>query len=123
MGCRKSWNYKHILQVSRNGEWVDGGTFPPSLGAFATIPKANVVSRLTGPSTSTPLRSTWTLRLATTSPLAVFATLSSLLITQHITTGHLVLKISLWTVPLMPFRNFVKRQVLWPNAFIVTVML
>ena len=28
------------LVVSRDGEWVDGGEFPPSLGSFATIPKA-----------------------------------------------------------------------------------
>ncbi len=40
MGCQKFRNYKRILQVSRNSEWVDGGEFPQSLGAFATIPKA-----------------------------------------------------------------------------------
>jgi hypothetical protein len=33
------WNYKHILQVSQDGAWVDSGEFPPSLGSFATIPK------------------------------------------------------------------------------------
>jgi hypothetical protein len=37
---KKFWNYKHILQVSWDGAWVDGGKFPPSLGSFATIPKA-----------------------------------------------------------------------------------
>jgi hypothetical protein len=41
MHCRKFCNYKHILQVSRDGEWVDGGESPPSLESFATIPKAN----------------------------------------------------------------------------------
>ncbi len=41
MGCQKFCNYKHILQVSRDGEWVGGGEFPPSLRSFATIPKAN----------------------------------------------------------------------------------
>jgi len=40
MGCRKFRNYKHILHVSRNGEYIDSGEFPPSLGSFATIPKA-----------------------------------------------------------------------------------
>jgi hypothetical protein len=40
MGCRKFWNYKTLLQVSRDGKWIDGGKFPPSLGFFATIPKA-----------------------------------------------------------------------------------
>jgi hypothetical protein len=33
-------NYKTLLQVSRDGEWIDGGEFPPLLGSFATIPKA-----------------------------------------------------------------------------------
>jgi hypothetical protein len=40
MGCRKFWNYKNLLQVSHDGKWIDGGKFPPSLGSFATIPKA-----------------------------------------------------------------------------------
>ena len=40
MGCRKFRNYKNILHVSRDGAWIDGGEFPPSLGSFATIPKA-----------------------------------------------------------------------------------
>ncbi len=41
MGCRKFRNYKHLLQVSWDGHWVEGGEFPPSLGSFATVPKAN----------------------------------------------------------------------------------
>jgi hypothetical protein len=40
MGCWKIRNYKHLLQVSRDGKWVDGGEFPSSLGSYATIPKA-----------------------------------------------------------------------------------
>jgi hypothetical protein len=40
MGCRKFRNYKHILEVSRDGEWMDGGEFPMSLGSDATVPKA-----------------------------------------------------------------------------------
>jgi hypothetical protein len=40
MGCRKFKNYKTLLQVSRNGKWIDGGEFPPSLRSFPTIPKA-----------------------------------------------------------------------------------
>ncbi len=40
MGCRKFWNYKHILEVSRDGKWMDGGEFSMSLGSYATIPKA-----------------------------------------------------------------------------------
>jgi hypothetical protein len=41
MGCRKFWNYQHLLQVSRDGKWVDGGEFPASLGSYATIHKSN----------------------------------------------------------------------------------
>ncbi len=41
MGCRKFRNYKHLLQVSRDGQWVDGGEFPLSFGSYATIPKSN----------------------------------------------------------------------------------
>jgi hypothetical protein len=40
MGCHKFKNYKTLLWVSCNGEWIDGGKFPPSLRSFATIPKA-----------------------------------------------------------------------------------
>jgi len=40
MGCRKFRNYKHILDVSKDGAWMDGGEFPMSLGSYATIPKA-----------------------------------------------------------------------------------
>ena len=40
MGCRKFRNYKHILDVSWDGAWVDGGEFPMSLGSYATVPKA-----------------------------------------------------------------------------------
>jgi hypothetical protein len=31
---------RHILQTSLDGQWIDGGEFPVSLGAFTTIPKA-----------------------------------------------------------------------------------
>ncbi len=41
MGCRKFCNYKHLLQVSRDGTWVDGGKLSPALGSFATMPKSN----------------------------------------------------------------------------------
>jgi hypothetical protein len=40
MDCQKFRNYKHLLQVSQDGTWVDGGKFPSSLGSYATIPKA-----------------------------------------------------------------------------------
>ena len=46
MGCQNFQNYRHILQVSWDGEWVDGGKFPPSLGSFATIPKVKHVQSL-----------------------------------------------------------------------------
>jgi hypothetical protein len=41
MGCRKFKNYKHLLLVSHDAQWVDGGKFPSSLGSFATVPKGN----------------------------------------------------------------------------------
>ncbi len=40
LGCRRFRNYKHILQTSLNGQWIDGGEFPLALGSYATIPKA-----------------------------------------------------------------------------------
>ena len=40
LGCRRFRNYKHILQTSLDGQWMDGGKFQVSLGAFTTIPKA-----------------------------------------------------------------------------------
>ncbi len=35
------WNSKDLILVSRGGKWLDGGKFPPSLGSYATICKAN----------------------------------------------------------------------------------
>jgi hypothetical protein len=40
MGCCKFRNYKTLLQVSCDREWVDGGELLLLLGSFATIPKA-----------------------------------------------------------------------------------
>jgi hypothetical protein len=40
LGCRRFRNYKHILQTSLDGHWIDGGEFPMALGSYATIPKA-----------------------------------------------------------------------------------
>ena len=40
LGCRRFRNYKHILQTSLDGQWIDGGEFPLALGSYATIPKA-----------------------------------------------------------------------------------
>jgi hypothetical protein len=40
LGCHHFRNYKHILQTSLNGKWIDGGEFPLALGSYATIPKA-----------------------------------------------------------------------------------
>ena len=46
MGCWRFWNHRHILQVSQDGEWVNGGKFPPSCGSFATFPRQNRVTPL-----------------------------------------------------------------------------
>jgi len=40
LGCRRFRNYKHILQTSLDGQWIDGGEFPLALGSYVTIPKA-----------------------------------------------------------------------------------
>jgi hypothetical protein len=40
MGCCKFCNYKTLLQISCDGEWIDDSKFPPLLGLFATILKA-----------------------------------------------------------------------------------
>ncbi len=40
MECRRFRNYKHILQTSLDGQWIDGGEFPLALGSYTTIPKA-----------------------------------------------------------------------------------
>jgi hypothetical protein len=39
-GCRKFKNYEHLLQVSKDGVWVEAGESPASIGDFATIPKS-----------------------------------------------------------------------------------
>jgi hypothetical protein len=36
--CCPFRNYKHILQTSLDGKWIDGGEFPLDLGSYATIP-------------------------------------------------------------------------------------
>jgi hypothetical protein len=41
LGCRRFRNYKHVLQTSLEGQWIDGGEFPLALGSYATIPKSN----------------------------------------------------------------------------------
>jgi hypothetical protein len=41
MGCRNFKNCKHLLLVSRDGQWIDRGEFPPSLKSFATVLKGN----------------------------------------------------------------------------------
>ncbi len=40
LGCRRFRNYKHILQTSLYGKWIDGGEFPLLLSTYTTMPKA-----------------------------------------------------------------------------------
>jgi hypothetical protein len=86
LGCCKFWNYKHLLQVSHDGEWLDGGEFLASLGSYATIRKSTVVVRWTIKNINTLTRLIWILLLAIASPSAVSGMLSSWLIVQHSTT-------------------------------------
>jgi hypothetical protein len=39
-GCRRFQNYKHLIQSSKDGTFIDSGEFPASIGSYATIPKA-----------------------------------------------------------------------------------
>ena len=39
-GCRRFRNYRHLIQSSRDGTFIDSGEFPASIGSYATIPKA-----------------------------------------------------------------------------------
>jgi hypothetical protein len=41
MGCCKFQNYKHLLQVSPDAEWMDGREFFGTLGSYSTICKSN----------------------------------------------------------------------------------
>jgi hypothetical protein len=40
LGCHCFRNYKHIIQTSLDGQWIDGMEFLLLLGTFTTIPKA-----------------------------------------------------------------------------------
>jgi hypothetical protein len=40
LSCHHFCNYKHILQTSLDGKWINGGEFPLLLGTYTTIPKA-----------------------------------------------------------------------------------
>jgi hypothetical protein len=39
-GCRQFRNYRHLIQSSKNGIFVDSGKFPASIGSYATISNA-----------------------------------------------------------------------------------
>ena len=39
-GCRQFRNYRHLIQSSKDGMFVDSGEFPASIGSYAIIPKA-----------------------------------------------------------------------------------
>jgi hypothetical protein len=40
-GCRRFWNYRHLMAVSKDGTFIDAGKFPVSIGAYTTLPKAS----------------------------------------------------------------------------------
>jgi hypothetical protein len=39
-GCHHFCNYRHLVHISKDGQFLDNGEFPVSIGAYATIPKA-----------------------------------------------------------------------------------
>jgi hypothetical protein len=122
MGCWKFRNYKHILHMSRDGEWIDGGEFPPSLGSFATIPKAKRGKLL--------YRSRYRyldavhidIAFGDAFLLVASATHSSLLIGLLGTIGLLASNPFPRTAFSLPFASFVRRLDLLPGVFTVTVI-
>jgi len=89
MGCRKFRNCKHIIQVSRDGEWVDGGQFPLSLVHTPRLRNRSAVALSTRLGTNTLTQSIWTSRLGIASVSGVFAMPSFLLIGLPAITGPL----------------------------------
>ena len=39
-GCRWFRNYRHLIQSSKDGTFIDSGEFPVSISSYTTIPKA-----------------------------------------------------------------------------------
>jgi len=39
-GCRQFRNYRHLVHTTKDGQFLDNGEFPVSIGAYTTIPKA-----------------------------------------------------------------------------------
>jgi hypothetical protein len=39
-GCSRFRNYCHLIHTSKDGQFLDNGKFPVSIGAYTTIPKA-----------------------------------------------------------------------------------
>jgi hypothetical protein len=39
-GCCCFCNYRHLVNTSKDGQFIDNGEFPASIGAYTTIPKA-----------------------------------------------------------------------------------
>ena len=46
-GCCRFRNYHHLIHTSKDGQFLDNGKFPVSIGAYTTIPKAPVGNLLT----------------------------------------------------------------------------
>ncbi len=56
IGCQKFWNNKHILEVSHDGEWIDGGEFLLPLAPLLLFPNPNSDRSLTVPDTTFSMR-------------------------------------------------------------------
>ncbi|KAL7533244.1 hypothetical protein ACHAWF_004419 [Thalassiosira exigua] len=46
MGCRWLRNFKHLIDTSKDGQWVNAGEFPLALGSYTSVPKAPRGKRL-----------------------------------------------------------------------------
>jgi hypothetical protein len=116
MGCQKFCNYKHLLHMSGDGEWVDGGKFPPLLGSFATIPKAKRGHLLDWTSYHYLEAVHMDIAFRPAFWLADFDMRSSWWIVRCFIMGHLVQNPSVLNTSLELYVSFVLLPVLLPNA-------
>ena len=89
MGCHKFQNYKTLLQVSCNGEWIDGGNFPPCWVHLLPFQKPNAAFHLTKQNISIWMPFIRALHLVTVFLSAVLTMHLSLLIAQADIIGRL----------------------------------
>ncbi len=91
-GCCQFKNYKNLLALTRDGNFVSTGEFPTALGSYAMVPKAARASQSTAQTTVILIKSTWILSSVTFMWLAMHITSSSLLTARLSSIGFFHLK-------------------------------